>query len=303
MIEALTTTPIVEPRRAPRQGESADFSYALASAALESRAGTALQAFGASAGASEVTGATTSATRADRDTSAQTARTTAPAQTAPEQIATAATEETTPIQTQAPGSPTTAQTGAAPVAAPAVQSGLAPSPLIVEAAPAAARTEATALRDAAAARTQAGARIKVAPAAHPERPAPTDEFARLLARRLENGITSFELRLDPPELGRVGARLALDAHGRAELALSFDNQSALDLFRRDEAGLRALLSAAGFDLGNGDLAFSLDARSAEAGTVPDNNAQILDPTERANPHAPLFSDRAAVSSGVVDLFT
>lgn len=97
------------------------------------------------------------------------------------------------------------------------------------------------------------------------------QFAEILAQRLD-GASQFDLRLDPPALGSVEGRLTLSDDGQATLALSFDNQSAFDLFRRDDAALRFALADAGFDLAGRNLQFSFrepaqgDGRRAAAET-------------------------------------
>lgn len=84
------------------------------------------------------------------------------------------------------------------------------------------------------------------------------QFAEILARRLD-GASQFDLRLDPPALGGVEGRLTVSDDGEALLSLAFDNQSAFDLFRRDEAALRSALASAGFDLPRHNLQMSFRA--------------------------------------------
>lgn len=293
MIESVLPLGLSLPKRAAPDGaEGAGFSYALASASLEANAGAALKAFGAEQGASEVG---TPAREAD----AQPAKETSPARApSPQPTASSATgsnggaqpaaELTTPsappvqpaaaaIVVSATTAPVTA--GAAPAAAP-------------QSAPAGAARVELAARDAQARSADAAAKPKASSPPRSEQPA-ASEFARLLARKLENGATAFDLRLDPPELGRVAARLTVGDDGKAQLSLSFDSQTAHDLFRRDQGALRDMLLASGFDLGAGDLSYSYEA-PREADAVP--------PVPAAFPstQAPLFL--AAYSRGAVDMF-
>ncbi len=99
---------------------------------------------------------------------------------------------------------------------------------------------------------------------------PTQDFAALLARRLNSGASHFELRLDPPELGRVEASLHIADDGEKILALKFENQSALDLFSRDEAALRNALSSSGFDIAREHVSFAL----AESESDPQSDAAV-----------------------------
>lgn len=77
------------------------------------------------------------------------------------------------------------------------------------------------------------------------RQAPTQRFATLLSQQLQNGKTNFEIRLDPPSLGRVDA--SYTPGDEPSLTLRFEHESSLDLFRKDAENLRALLSDAGVD--------------------------------------------------------
>ncbi len=54
----------------------------------------------------------------------------------------------------------------------------------------------------------------------------------------------FDIRLDPPELGRVEIRLSIDAAGKASAHLSANQPQTLDLLQKDAASLtRALREA------------------------------------------------------------
>lgn len=121
-----------------------------------------------------------------------------------------------------------------------------------------------------------------------------NDFARVLARRLTGGATQFEVRLDPPELGRVEAQLRVSDKGEALVALSFEHEATLDLFLRDESELRSQLEFAGFDLDGKQLSFSV----AE-GTDTDP-ASILD-TDPDAAQLDIPDAYAAYSSGVLDL--
>jgi flagellar hook-length control protein FliK len=90
------------------------------------------------------------------------------------------------------------------------------------------------------------------------------EFAAILARRLEK-TSVFDLRLDPPELGRVEGKLVVNDDGKSVLSLTFDNQNAFDLFSRDEQALRLALQHAGLSFGAGDFKLSYRAPAEAAG--------------------------------------
>ncbi len=298
MIEQTASSPALQAdltgKKQPARDDIAQgFSFAAAMTALEGRAARSLETFGA----------------APRDAAAFTNRVSAETQTVDKQT-TAAPQKQAPQGEQAANSqtrsantatPPNKQAEAAPQQPPTAPAH--PLPLVQphnaaasalpsqQPAPSAARVEATAMRNAENVKAQS---LKAPRAPAPAQPQqPTAEFARLLAKRLDGGRTSFELRLDPPELGRVEAHLKTGDDGKAVLALKFENQTALDLFARDEAGLRAALMSSGFDLGGDRLAFAL----ADDPAVGAN----------AEPAALIVNDRyepgflAAYSSGAVDL--
>lgn len=234
--------------RPPKKAAAPEFgfSYAAAAAQLEAGAGAALKAHGGD-GARKI-GQNQATPRSDRAA--------APQSDGDSRLAPSAAGDAKNID-KAQGQPTATQNLPAPQIASVpvpVQASPAPANAAATAATgAAARVDAAMLRDAAALRMRAES---PAPQKAPQAAAPLKSFAELLARRLDAGGSEFELRLDPPELGKVHARLHLGEDGKAVLALAFDNEAAFNLFSRDEAALRAALAAAGFDLGHGDLSFS-----------------------------------------------
>ena len=84
-----------------------------------------------------------------------------------------------------------------------------------------------------------------------------NEFAQLVAKKISERSSSFELRLDPPELGRIEGKIRVSDDGKAVLALNFDNEATLDLFSRDASGLRLALSEAGVDADTSEFEFAL----------------------------------------------
>jgi chemotaxis protein MotD len=87
-------------------------------------------------------------------------------------------------------------------------------------------------------------------------------FARI-AHRIIAGDTRFEIRLDPPELGRIEVRLDVDRNGQAQTQLSAERPQTLELLQRDSAALERALKDAGLD--SNSLSFSLkgDGRQAQ----------------------------------------
>ena len=100
----------------------------------------------------------------------------------------------------------------------------------------------------------------------PPHPAPDlHQFAVEVAARTQSGAKQFDIRLDPPELGRVEVRLSIDAAGKAEAHLTADQPQTLDLLQKDASALARALRDAGLNLGQDALAFSLRNQQQQAG--------------------------------------
>jgi flagellar hook-length control protein FliK len=82
-----------------------------------------------------------------------------------------------------------------------------------------------------------------------------------IATRVEAGERKFEIRLDPPDLGRIEVRLNVDSSGRATSHLVVDRADTLDLLRRDAPALERALQSAGLTTDDGALQFSLRDQS------------------------------------------
>jgi flagellar hook-length control protein FliK len=112
-----------------------------------------------------------------------------------------------------------------------------------------------------------------------------------IASMAQAGTNHFEIRLDPPELGRIEVRLAVDRDGHTTTSLIADRSDTLDLLRRDASGLERALQDAGLKTADNSLQFSLRdqstgqqqnntpaARIAQI-VVPDSTLPIIDATQ------------------------
>ena len=91
------------------------------------------------------------------------------------------------------------------------------------------------------------------------------------------GKNRFEIRLDPPELGRIEVRLDVDRDGHVTSSLIADRSDTLDLLRRDSAGLERALQDAGLKTSDNGLQFSLRDQSTgrDPGHAPTPGAAQL----------------------------
>ena len=92
----------------------------------------------------------------------------------------------------------------------------------------------------------------------------TDALAVTIAARSLSGAKQFEIRLDPPELGRVEVRLSIDASGKTQAHMTADQPQTLDLLRKDAPALTQALREAGLDVSQSGLNFSLRGQDRQA---------------------------------------
>ncbi len=86
-----------------------------------------------------------------------------------------------------------------------------------------------------------------------------------IAARSQSGAKQFDIRLDPPELGRVEVRLSIDATGKASAHVSADQPQTLDLLQKDAPTLTRALRDAGLNVSQNGLNFSLRQQQGDAG--------------------------------------
>jgi len=111
--------------------------------------------------------------------------------------------------------------------------------------------------------------IQVAAGRHGDDTSATlDKLAVTIAAKSLQGLHQFDIRLDPPDLGRVQVKLTVDDAGQAQASLVVDKPQTLDLLQRDSSSLNRVLTDAGLNLSNNGLSFSLrdSQQRADGGT-------------------------------------
>jgi flagellar hook-length control protein FliK len=78
-----------------------------------------------------------------------------------------------------------------------------------------------------------------------------------IAARAQAGRNRFEIRLDPPELGRIDVRLDIDRGGHVTSRLTVDRVETLDALWRDAGDLQKALQEAGFKTADNGMQFTL----------------------------------------------
>ncbi|MBU1304478.1 MAG: flagellar hook-length control protein FliK [Alphaproteobacteria bacterium] len=83
------------------------------------------------------------------------------------------------------------------------------------------------------------------------------QIAFELVRQVNDGNSRFQMRLDPPELGRIDVKLDMRSSGHINAHLVVDKAETLDLMQRDQRALERALQQAGLDSSKTNLEFSL----------------------------------------------
>ena len=86
---------------------------------------------------------------------------------------------------------------------------------------------------------------------------PTQSIALSIAQKAQNGVQQFEIRLNPPELGRVDVRLEFGKDGHVTTHLIVERPETLEMLNKDSRQLTKALEEAGVNLDNDGLSFSL----------------------------------------------
>jgi flagellar hook-length control protein FliK len=91
------------------------------------------------------------------------------------------------------------------------------------------------------------------------------QFSGVVAARAGSGATAFDIRLDPPELGKVAVRLKIDRDGSVTSHFTVDSAQALSMLRGDLRSLQTALQQAGLKNDPGTASFQLRDGSAGQG--------------------------------------
>jgi flagellar hook-length control protein FliK len=116
---------------------------------------------------------------------------------------------------------------------------------------------------------------------------PVPGLAVEIAAQALAGKNRFEIRLDPPELGRIDVRLDIDRDGNVSSRLVVERVETLDMLRRDAPQLERALQQAGLKTSDNALEFSLRHQTphrhadeslpnAERLIAADDNAALID---------------------------
>lgn len=86
-------------------------------------------------------------------------------------------------------------------------------------------------------------------------------LALQISRKVDTGLSRFQIRMDPAELGRIDVKIEFSHDGRMTANLSVERPETLDLLLKDARALERALADAGLQADKGALKFSLKDQS------------------------------------------
>ena len=120
-----------------------------------------------------------------------------------------------------------------------------------------------------------------------------------IAARSNEGTKQFDIRLDPPELGRVEVKLSIDDSGSAQAHLTVEKPQTLDLMQHDHGDLERALKKSGINLSQNGLNFSLKGQEKNNSNAAFSRTRsrnlAVTATAAANPAATAASTNYFVS--------
>ncbi len=132
-----------------------------------------------------------------------------------------------------------------------------------------------------------------------------------IVRQVQAGASRFQIRLDPPELGRIDVKIDVDAAGNVNARMTVERAETLDLMQRDQRSLERALAQAGLDSSKTNLEFSLRQNPfahQEQNQGGGHGRSLLNPlggtpeAEEPLPAAHLIAYRSSATAGGVNLF-
>lgn len=103
--------------------------------------------------------------------------------------------------------------------------------------------------------------VAVAPGTPPAAAVPVAGLPVAIVARVRAGSNQFEIRLDPPELGRIEVRLDVDGNGQVTSHVTVDRPETLSLLQSQQPQLERALEQAGLKTVDNGLQFTLRDQS------------------------------------------
>lgn len=136
---------------------------------------------------------------------------------------------------------------------------------------------------------------------------PMAALAVEINRQAMNGKTQFEIRLDPPELGRLNVRLEVDSNGQTRTHMIVERGETMDMLTTDSRSLERALQQAGLKADPGSVTFELaqdfneglaqNGNQSETGENGGNDAASPDGTQAGDENLiPELTDMSSVEA-------
>ena len=123
-----------------------------------------------------------------------------------------------------------------------------------------------------------------------------------MARNLQKGTNRFDIRLDPPEMGRIDVRMEVRKDGHVVAHMTVDRPETLDLLQRDARALQQALNNAGLQADSDSLNFSLRDQNDNGGERDfaggGKSAASSGDADAEMPLAPIYNINLATNGGV-----
>jgi flagellar hook-length control protein FliK len=94
-----------------------------------------------------------------------------------------------------------------------------------------------------------------------------------IAAHAQAGSNQFDIRLDPPDLGRIEVKLSVDADGQVTSHVTVDRPETLSLLQSQQPQLERALEQAGLKTADNGLQFSLRDQSFAGGNNSGGSSQ------------------------------
>jgi flagellar hook-length control protein FliK len=134
---------------------------------------------------------------------------------------------------------------------------------------------------------------------------PIAGLAVAIASRAQAGSSQFDIRLDPPELGRIDVRLDVDRDGQVSSHVTVDRADTLQLLQSQQPQLERALEQAGLKTADNGLQFTLRDQSFAGqnggsgnGAQPSAAQLVIPDAEAPVIQATQIYSRAGLGSGV-----
>ncbi len=132
---------------------------------------------------------------------------------------------------------------------------------------------------------------------------PIAGLAVAIASRAQAGSSQFDIRLDPPELGRIDVRLGVDRDGQVTSHVTVDRADTLQLLQSQQPQLEHALHQAGLKTADNGLQFTLRDQSfagqnGGSGAQPSAAQLVIPDAEAPIIQATQIYSRAGLGSGV-----